>query len=90
MTLCLSILFAHQRSSVIRFFIVPAESDSAVQTALAENPFSGHIFVYRGRRGDSPSDGTQGSVERRPAQIVRLGLNMLIMSLELIFGDTFP
>jgi transposase len=23
-----------------------------VQTALAENPFSGHIFVFRGRRGD--------------------------------------
>lgn len=22
------------------------------QTALAENPFSGHIFVFRGRRGD--------------------------------------
>jgi len=24
----------------------------AVQTALAENPFSGHVFVFRGRRGD--------------------------------------
>ena len=23
-----------------------------VQTTLAENPFSGHIFVFRGRRGD--------------------------------------
>ena len=23
-----------------------------VQTALRENPFSGHIFVFRGRRGD--------------------------------------
>jgi len=23
-----------------------------VQTALMENPFSGHIFVFRGRRGD--------------------------------------
>ncbi len=23
-----------------------------VQTALAENPFCGHIFVFRGRRGD--------------------------------------
>lgn len=23
-----------------------------VQTALAENPFSGHVFVFRGRRGD--------------------------------------
>lgn len=23
-----------------------------VQTALTENPFSGHIFVFRGRRGD--------------------------------------
>ena len=23
-----------------------------VQTALAENPFCGHVFVYRGRRGD--------------------------------------
>ena len=22
------------------------------QTTLAENPFSGHIFVFRGRRGD--------------------------------------
>ena len=22
------------------------------QTALAENPFSGHVFVFRGRRGD--------------------------------------
>ena len=22
------------------------------QTALSENPFSGHIFVFRGRRGD--------------------------------------
>jgi transposase len=25
---------------------------ATVQTALAENPFSGHIFVFRGRRGD--------------------------------------
>jgi transposase len=24
-----------------------------VQTALKENPFSGHVFVFRGRRGDS-------------------------------------
>ena len=23
-----------------------------VQTALADNPFSGHVFVFRGRRGD--------------------------------------
>ncbi len=23
-----------------------------VQTALAENPFSGHVFIFRGRRGD--------------------------------------
>jgi transposase len=23
-----------------------------VQTALAENPFSGHLFIFRGRRGD--------------------------------------
>jgi transposase len=23
-----------------------------VQTALAENPFSGHVFVFRGKRGD--------------------------------------
>ena len=23
-----------------------------VQSALAENPFSGHIFVFRGKRGD--------------------------------------
>jgi len=23
-----------------------------VQTVLAENPFSGHVFVFRGRRGD--------------------------------------
>jgi len=23
-----------------------------VQTALAENPFSGHLFVFRGKRGD--------------------------------------
>lgn len=23
-----------------------------VQTVLAENPFSGHLFVFRGRRGD--------------------------------------
>jgi transposase len=23
-----------------------------VQTTLAENPFSGHVFVFRGRRGD--------------------------------------
>ena len=25
---------------------------SIVQSALEENPFSGHIFVFRGRRGD--------------------------------------
>jgi transposase len=25
---------------------------AVVQTALAENPFSGHVFVFRGRRGD--------------------------------------
>jgi transposase len=24
-----------------------------VQTALAENPFSGHVFLFRGRRGDT-------------------------------------
>jgi transposase len=23
-----------------------------VQTALAQNPFSGHVFLFRGRRGD--------------------------------------
>jgi transposase len=23
-----------------------------IQTTLAENPFSGHVFVFRGRRGD--------------------------------------
>lgn len=23
-----------------------------VQTALTENPFSGHVFIFRGRRGD--------------------------------------
>ena len=23
-----------------------------VQTVLSENPFSGHVFVFRGRRGD--------------------------------------
>jgi transposase len=23
-----------------------------VQTALKQNPFSGHVFVFRGRRGD--------------------------------------
>jgi len=23
-----------------------------VQTTLAQNPFSGHVFVFRGRRGD--------------------------------------
>lgn len=26
-----------------------------VQTALEENPFSGHVFVFRGRRGNRPS-----------------------------------
>ncbi len=26
-----------------------------VQTALAENPFSGQLFVFRGRRGDQAS-----------------------------------
>lgn len=25
---------------------------SLVQSALSENPFSGHIFIFRGRRGD--------------------------------------
>lgn len=25
---------------------------AVVQTALQENPFSGHVFVFRGRRGD--------------------------------------
>ncbi|MCB1695176.1 MAG: IS66 family insertion sequence element accessory protein TnpB [Halioglobus sp.] len=25
---------------------------AAVQTALQHNPFSGHLFVFRGRRGD--------------------------------------
>jgi len=25
---------------------------SIVQTALLENPFSGHVFVFRGKRGD--------------------------------------
>ncbi len=26
-----------------------------VQTALAANPFSGQVFVFRGRRGNRPS-----------------------------------
>lgn len=25
---------------------------AVVQTTLAENPFNGHVFVFRGRRGD--------------------------------------
>jgi len=25
---------------------------AVVQTALAENPFDGHVFLFRGRRGD--------------------------------------
>ena len=25
---------------------------AVVQTALVENPFCGHVFVFRGRRGD--------------------------------------
>ena len=25
---------------------------ATVQTVLEENPFSGHVFVFRGRRGD--------------------------------------
>ena len=25
---------------------------ATIQTALKENPFSGHVFVFRGRRGD--------------------------------------
>ena len=25
---------------------------AVVQTALSENPFCGHVFVFRGRRGD--------------------------------------
>src|ERR1700761_1842225 len=25
---------------------------AVVQTALAQNPFAGHVFVFRGRRGD--------------------------------------
>jgi len=25
---------------------------AAVQTVLDQNPFSGHVFVFRGRRGD--------------------------------------
>ena len=25
---------------------------AAVQTVLEQNPFSGHVFVFRGRRGD--------------------------------------
>lgn len=25
---------------------------AVAQTALAENPFTGHVFVFRGRRGD--------------------------------------
>ena len=26
-----------------------------VQTVLEQQPFSGHVFVFRGRRGDRPS-----------------------------------
>jgi transposase len=26
-----------------------------VQTVLEQQPFSGHVFVFRGRRGDCPS-----------------------------------
>lgn len=25
---------------------------ATIQTVLEENPFSGHVFVFRGRRGD--------------------------------------
>ena len=28
---------------------------ATVQTVLEENPFSGHVFVFRGRRGDPVS-----------------------------------
>jgi hypothetical protein len=33
-----------------------------VQTTLARNPFSGHVFVSRGRRGDSARGATSASV----------------------------
>ncbi len=26
--------------------------DLKVETALSEDPYSGHVFVFRGRRGD--------------------------------------
>jgi hypothetical protein len=26
-----------------------------VQTVLQQQPFSGHVFIFRGRRGDRPS-----------------------------------
>jgi transposase len=57
----------HDRPAVIglpsgtRVWIVAGHTDmrkgfdglaALVQTALAENPFKGHVFVFRGRRGD--------------------------------------
>ena len=58
---------SHDRLAVIglpsgtRVWIVAGHTDmrkgfdglaALVQTALAENPFKGHVFVFRGRRGD--------------------------------------
>ena len=47
--------------STTRVWIVAGHTDmrkgfdglaALVQTALTENPFCGHVFVFRGRRGD--------------------------------------
>ena len=44
-------------ASAIKLLLVtvetsPSASPAMVQTALKENPFSGQVFVFRGRRGD--------------------------------------
>jgi len=37
---------------------------ATIQTTLNENPFSGHVFVFRGRRGDLISRYREGAVRR--------------------------
>ena len=45
-----------------------------VQTVLEQQPLSGHVFVFRGRRGDIvkllwfDGDGSKGSIGERPSE----------------------
>ena len=51
-----------------------------VESALTENPYSGHVFVFRGRRGDMTRDeqilGLEAQLNTRATEIEHLKLTI--------------